>query len=382
MLRRSLGPSGVLLQTVRMTDLVEMAARGGAATTYLLVCIILLRDGRNRTLARLGALFCISTAWWALNTPPFSGWSYKWALPLVILTHGKTVAFWLFARALFEDGFRMKPSDWAVWGGMVLLGGLWLVGSKLGLATDLVRIPHQVAQICLASSAAWIAWKGRGGDLVEPRRRARIAFVTLSSLFMIGITISYLAPGRAPPVVIDLNVARMLVMAIGMALLVSGLRSEEMFSAASAKATPTPVPSSTGVVVCTDPAEARLLSRLQRLMEDERVYRVEGLTIGALASRAGAPEYVLRRLINGRLGFRNFNAYLNGWRLADAKAALLDPAQRDVPISTIALDAGFRSLGPFNRAFKAAEGMTPSEFREQSELPKAARAGSPILKSA
>jgi len=34
-----------------------------------------------------------------------------------------------------------------------------------------------------------------------------------------------------------------------------------------------------------------------------------------------------------------------------------------VPILTIALDAGFQSIGPFNRAFKAHTGMTPSEFR-------------------
>ena len=30
---------------------------------------------------------------------------------------------------------------------------------------------------------------------------------------------------------------------------------------------------------------------------------------------------------------------------------------------TIALDAGFQSIGPFNRAFKIETGMTPSEFR-------------------
>ena len=42
---------------------------------------------------------------------------------------------------------------------------------------------------------------------------------------------------------------------------------------------------------------------------------------------------------------------------------LADPAQREVPILTIALDAGFGSLGPFNRAFRDAEGMTPSAYR-------------------
>ena len=44
-------------------------------------------------------------------------------------------------------------------------------------------------------------------------------------------------------------------------------------------------------------------------------------------------------------------------------AALADPTQEAVPILTVALDAGFQSLGPFNRAFKAQTGMTPSEFR-------------------
>ena len=47
----------------------------------------------------------------------------------------------------------------------------------------------------------------------------------------------------------------------------------------------------------------------------------------------------------------------------EAEAALGDPAQAAVPILTIALDAGFGSIGPFNRAFKAHTGVTPSEYR-------------------
>jgi AraC-like DNA-binding protein len=75
------------------------------------------------------------------------------------------------------------------------------------------------------------------------------------------------------------------------------------------------------------------------------------------------PEYRLRRAINRGLGARNFNAYLNSFRIAEAKAALADPAQRDVPVLTIALDAGFGSLAPFNRAFRAETGCTPTEYR-------------------
>ena len=59
------------------------------------------------------------------------------------------------------------------------------------------------------------------------------------------------------------------------------------------------------------------------------------------------------------------NRALNDFRIAEAQAALADPEQRGVPILTIALDAGFGSLAPFNRAFRLAHGCTPSEFRSQ-----------------
>jgi AraC-like DNA-binding protein len=98
-------------------------------------------------------------------------------------------------------------------------------------------------------------------------------------------------------------------------------------------------------------------------MESNRIWRDEKLSIAGLAAQLGEQEYRLRRLINGQLGHRNFAAFLNGYRLAEVRSALADPSQRDVPILTIALDAGFGSLGPFNRAFREAEGMTPSEYR-------------------
>ena len=90
------------------------------------------------------------------------------------------------------------------------------------------------------------------------------------------------------------------------------------------------------------------------------------MTIAKLAAQLGEPEYRLRRLINGQLGHRNFAAFLNGYRLDEVRAALSDPDQRQVPILTIALDAGFGSLGPFNRAFREVAGMTPTEYRSRA----------------
>ena len=98
-------------------------------------------------------------------------------------------------------------------------------------------------------------------------------------------------------------------------------------------------------------------------MTVERAYRQDGLTIAALGQKLGLPEHRLRRLINQGLGYRNFNSFLNHYRIAEVKAALADPGQAEVAILTIALDAGFSSLGPFNRAFKAETGLTPTDYR-------------------
>ena len=133
----------------------------------------------------------------------------------------------------------------------------------------------------------------------------------------------------------------------------SGLVKGEILGAA-ADASPDPSP---------DPAA---LSRLTRAMDQQQLFRREGLTIGQLAAELGLPEYRLRRVINQQLGHRNFNAFLNGHRIARARAALADPGQATTPVLAIAMDVGFQSLGPFNRAFKAATGLTPTEFRRQA----------------
>jgi AraC-like DNA-binding protein len=120
---------------------------------------------------------------------------------------------------------------------------------------------------------------------------------------------------------------------------------------------------SDAAVTGSSAADQKLIDALMRLMGDERIYRHDNVTIGTLATKLAIPEYRLRRLINQRLGYRNFNVFLNEHRIAEAKAALADPSQAEVPVITIAMDAGFQSLGPFNRAFKAITGVTPTEYR-------------------
>jgi len=104
-----------------------------------------------------------------------------------------------------------------------------------------------------------------------------------------------------------------------------------------------------------------VIDDLERLMKEERLYSQPGLTISILADRLRIQEYKLRRLINQSMRYRNFNQYLNNYRIEDASFRLLNTSS---PISSIAIDVGYSSLSVFNKAFKDRYDMTPSEFRQ------------------
>jgi AraC-like DNA-binding protein len=354
---------------VQVPDDIELLIRGGAAGTFLILAAVLLRDGEGRTVSRLGACFALAAAGRSLFTDPglFIG-ALPWNAPLVLLCFGTTAFFWIFAEALFDDGFRMRRRHLAVGAIMLGLGAVIFAGLLRGAPIGPAKTIHEAGECLLALLALHVAWRGRGADLVEPRRRVRVLFVSATALllFVVATTEFAAPPTKFPDFVADLNVIGLFLVASGLAMSVVGIRSADIFAPDAGQSSAQRNASSALVIDCLDGSESRLMTRLELLMTSERAYRESGLTIGRLASRLDAAEHELRRLINGRLGWRNFNAYLNGWRLAEAREALADPTQADVPISTIALDAGFQSLGPFNRAFKLSEGATPTEFRQRA----------------
>ena len=348
---------------------IELLIRGAAAGTFLILAAVLLRDGEGRTVSRLGACFALAAAGRSLFTDPtLFVWAMPWNAPLVLLCFGTTAIFWVFAEALFDDGFRLRGRHVVVCAVMLGLGAVIFAGLLRGAPIGGAKTIHEGGECLLALFALHVAWRSRGADLVEPRRRVRVLFVSATALllFVVATTEFAAPPSKFPDLVADLNVIGLLLVASGLAISMVGIRSSDIFAPDSEQSSQQRNAAPALVIECLDDSEARLMTRLERLMTSDRAYRESGLTIGRLAIRLGTAEYELRRLINGRLGWRNFNAYLNGWRIAEARQALSDPGQADVPISTIALDAGFQSLGPFNRAFKTAEGATPTEFRQRA----------------
>ena len=120
-----------------------------------------------------------------------------------------------------------------------------------------------------------------------------------------------------------------------------------------------------GATPLTEPKASAQLTRLQRAMTEDKLYHQDGLTLAALAQTLSLGEAALRTLINHELGYRNFNDFLHHYRLTEAAARL---RAESLPILTIALDCGYGSIGPFNRAFKQRFGMTPTEYRVGGRL--------------
>lgn len=111
------------------------------------------------------------------------------------------------------------------------------------------------------------------------------------------------------------------------------------------------------------PAQWQALDQRLSTFITQGGYRETGLTIKILAERLACPEHHLRQFINRILKFNNFSSYLNHYRLRDVCQQLADHSLAAVPILTLALNLGYGSIGPFNRAFKAMTGQTPSEYR-------------------
>jgi AraC-like DNA-binding protein len=103
-------------------------------------------------------------------------------------------------------------------------------------------------------------------------------------------------------------------------------------------------------------------------MVDGSLHAETHLKVADLAKRLEVPEYKVSQCITGALGFPNFNQMINHWRVERAKAMLADDRYADLPVLTIALDCGFGSIGPFNRAFKAHTGVTPTQFRSDARV--------------
>ena len=346
---------------------IDLGLRGAVVGLSLLIAGVLLRDRGRSTVSRLSAALLVSAAASAICSAPGFPWPWQyWSLFLLALSCSGPVIFWLWARATFDDDFVLRPWHGVLWAAIVglqlFVSGWSVKWPALGQPIDRV-LPFVYLGLAVLGVAQTLAtWRV---DLVARRLRLRPVVLIGVSAYIAASVFHSLWPGPIASGSFASGTSIWSVAnAFGLWVLLS-LSGWSQFQAAGTQQASVRVSAASDVLgdissrasageskpAAIDP---ELLRRLQQLMTVERAYRREGLTIGLLSAELGVPEYRLRQLINEGLGHRNFNAFLNRYRIEEAKAALADPGQKDVPVLTIAMDTGFQSIGPFNRAFKAA----------------------------
>src|SRR6516165_8932159 len=119
----------------------DLGCRGAAAALTLLVAGLLVREHGRAWAARLGAAFAIGVASYTFcSKPGFAAHLEVWQAPILALCAGNTAVFWLFARAVFDDGFEPRWRHAAVWGvlaGLGLLEFFVLVPARSPIAVPL-----------------------------------------------------------------------------------------------------------------------------------------------------------------------------------------------------------------------------------------------------
>ncbi len=279
--------------------------------------------------------------------------------PWVDLVSITTTGFiWLFARNLFER----EPDRRVVLG----VAAVFLLG---WMEANFIRSPFYAgffilhfASLALMVDLVRVGVFGREDDLIEERRTIRlwlpllIAAQAASILTFEVAEVLFDISSRTPMAqLINSLLIFTLFLLSGLAFMRSDTELLVQTGASGAEESEEPK-------LELSPSESVLHEKLTAAM-DEGAYRAPGLSIASLADQLDTPEHRLRALINQKLGYRNFSAFLNRHRIAEAREKLVDKDCVDLPVLTIAMDLGYNSLATFNRAFKSETGTTPSDFR-------------------
>ena len=296
-------------------DTIDPMIRGGAVALFLLWIAILWRDHRATPAARVAIAMNLSIISYLLarvfhpDGPTLFPYVIADALSVMV-----PALFWLFARLWFDDQRRIGWRSWAL---VAAFGTLPLIQIALIATTGTFNWPVwglvRIGMFGFAIAGMWIAWRGRANDLIEARRGFRLGVVGAIGGFVLWVSFIEMFHNRdvSHDLARTLTLVAILIVTFIVSVGLYRFRSAELFAAPDAA--PKPV---------ARPAEPSALAlKLQAVMADERAYRGEGFSIAALAARLGEPEYRVRRAINGEMGYRNFTAFLNGFRLDVGPAA-------------------------------------------------------------
>lgn len=343
------------------------------AISQLIVLGLISAIHSRGTQARLLTLFCVCMIAYLTNqlsiVPPGSFSSYL----LNRFSTATVLVLWLFSMHLFVDDGKVKPLAWILMAFFVIVRTVGVplydpTGPNSDFWFVIIYFIPQVILLVFSLHVIWLAVSGYRHDLLGHRRIVRVVFVVCMGIVLSVLVgngfFSFVDPFLSQIALFSINPLPGIVFPLYLFIATTGLNltifrlqddAFDLLSAPTVKATPivqTPVKA--------HDKHSAALARIVAAMEEEKLFTDSELTIAKLAKMLSMQEYRLRRLINQRLRYRNFNQFLNHYRIVEASSRL---ANTDKAISSIAMEVGYASLSSFNKAFKEITGTTPSAYR-------------------
>ena len=105
----------------------------------------------------------------------------------------------------------------------------------------------------------------------------------------------------------------------------------------------------------------QLASRIDEIMQTQKLYLRQDLKLADLANAAGVSVHTLSYVFNQHLS-RNYYDYVNDYRVQEFKRMAATADMSRYTLSGLAEECGFSSRASFFRYFKKAEGVTPNEY--------------------
>lgn len=345
--------------------LIDRMLAFGSLTLFLTGLVLAIRDVRHILPGRLLIALLFSLMGLAVTIMPDAD-----VIPASLLVIARAVGLpnlgllWWLCLSLLRDDFRIAMVEWVGLVGLACVPAFYFVeylGTSLPFSAA-VHMLGSIPPILMIGHIVWVALSERRSDLIEHRRAVRLwmVFAPLVAL-MISLLTEDLENAQLSSIV--RNGLGVLPVQLGLLFWLTQMSPERLQFKPVAQA----VPDNPRI----DPKDASLHRRLMHAIDQDRIYLRAGLTIDGLAEQLNVAAHQLRHLINAGMGFRNFASFLNGYRLAHAKAALADMERARETILAIAYDSGFASLQSFNRVFKHVVGQTPSDFRAAALAPAA-----------
>jgi AraC-like DNA-binding protein len=95
------------------------------------------------------------------------------------------------------------------------------------------------------------------------------------------------------------------------------------------------------------------------------LYKDSNLSLDMLAEKTGYIQNYISKAINRCTG-KHFKAYVNEYRIKEAKRILSDTCSTNISIDRLAFESGFNDRTIFYRVFKKTTGLSPSDFKKNA----------------